>query len=188
VLGRRRAEIHDRLRQAATWPERFAVLDRVLPGLLRPDPTGPTWPGSSARWPAARRAAGRRRSTARGSETSKPRRTAEMTAGTNGTDGTAREPMVWPTPRARDALALIRFLTDASGFEETLVVTGEGADGNTVHHAELSRPEGGGVMLGSVRGGGDDAWPLEPGASARTSSPTAPTSSSPGPWAPGRGC
>jgi AraC-like DNA-binding protein len=39
VLGRRCAEIHDRLRQAATWPERFAVLDRVLPGLLRPERT-----------------------------------------------------------------------------------------------------------------------------------------------------
>ncbi|MDG9705011.1 VOC family protein [Streptomyces sp. DH37] len=89
-----------------------------------------------------------------------------MTADTNGTtstDGTAREPMVWPTLRARDALGLIRFLTDAFGFEETLVVTGEGADGNTVHHAELSWPEGGGIMLGSVRGGGDDPWPLEPG-------------------------
>ncbi|MDG9705010.1 AraC family transcriptional regulator [Streptomyces sp. DH37] len=39
VLGRRCAEIHDRLRQAATWPERFAVLDRTLPGLLRPERT-----------------------------------------------------------------------------------------------------------------------------------------------------
>ncbi|GAA3633513.1 DUF6597 domain-containing transcriptional factor [Streptomyces chitinivorans] len=39
VLGRHCAELHDRLRQAATWPERFAVLDRVLPRLLRPERT-----------------------------------------------------------------------------------------------------------------------------------------------------
>lgn len=39
VLGRHCFELHDRLRQAATWPERFAVLDRVLPRLLRPERT-----------------------------------------------------------------------------------------------------------------------------------------------------
>jgi uncharacterized glyoxalase superfamily protein PhnB len=37
-------------------------------------------------------------------------------------------PQVWPTLRARDARALIRFLADAFGFEET-VVYGEGATG-----------------------------------------------------------
>jgi uncharacterized glyoxalase superfamily protein PhnB len=56
-------------------------------------------------------------------------------------------PQVWPTLRARDARALIRFLVDAFGFEETAVY----GEGDTVHHAELSWPPGGGVMLGSVR-------------------------------------
>ncbi|WP_410539537.1 helix-turn-helix domain-containing protein [Streptomyces sp. KL2] len=48
VLGRRCAELHDRLRQAATWPERFAVLDRLLPGLLRPEPAA--HPGVASAW------------------------------------------------------------------------------------------------------------------------------------------
>ena len=64
--------------------------------------------------------------------------------------GTAPEPQVWPTLRARDARALIRFLVDAFGFEETVVY----GDGDRVDHAQLSWPEGGGIMLGSVR---DDA-------------------------------
>ncbi|WP_031506202.1 VOC family protein [Streptomyces megasporus] len=74
-------------------------------------------------------------------------------------EGTKPAPQVWPTLRARDARALIRFLTDAFGFEATIVV----ADGDVVHHAELAWPEGGGVMLGSVRDADDDPWPLEPG-------------------------
>jgi uncharacterized glyoxalase superfamily protein PhnB len=69
-------------------------------------------------------------------------------------------PQVWPTLRARDARALIRFLVDAFGFEQTVVY----GEGDTVEHAQLSWPEGGGVMLGSVREDqhGDD-WPLHPG-------------------------
>jgi uncharacterized glyoxalase superfamily protein PhnB len=71
-----------------------------------------------------------------------------------------RAPLVWPTLRARDARALIHFLVDAVGFEETVVY----ADGDVVHHAQLDWPEGGGVMLGSAAGRGpDDPWPLEPG-------------------------
>jgi uncharacterized glyoxalase superfamily protein PhnB len=58
----------------------------------------------------------------------------------------APPPQVWPTLRARDARALIRFLVDAFGFEETVVY----ADGEHVHHAELAWPPGGGIMLGSV--------------------------------------
>ena len=65
-------------------------------------------------------------------------------------------PQVWPTLRARDARALIRFLVDVVGFEETAVY----GDGDAVHHAELSWPPGGGIMLGSVR---DDAWAQEAG-------------------------
>src|ERR1700732_1684544 len=69
-------------------------------------------------------------------------------------------PQAWPTLRARDARALIRFLVDAFGFEQTVVY----GEGDTVEHAQLSWPEGGGVMLGSVREEqhGDD-WPLLPG-------------------------
>jgi uncharacterized glyoxalase superfamily protein PhnB len=62
----------------------------------------------------------------------------------------APPPQVWPTLRARDARALIKFLVDAFGFEET-VVYGEGDD---VNHAELAWPPGGGVMLGSSRSEG----------------------------------
>jgi uncharacterized glyoxalase superfamily protein PhnB len=68
-------------------------------------------------------------------------------------------PQVWPTLRARDARALIRFLTDAFGFEETVVY----GDGDRVEHAQLSWPPGGGVMLGSVRESPDDPWPVPPG-------------------------
>ena len=70
-------------------------------------------------------------------------------------------PQVWPTLRAKDAPALIRFLVDAFGFEETAVY----ADGDLVAHAQLSWPEGGGVMLGSVRED-DGAWPAVPGTAA----------------------
>jgi uncharacterized glyoxalase superfamily protein PhnB len=73
---------------------------------------------------------------------------------------TTPAPQVWPTLRARDALGLIRFLVEAFGFEETVVY----ADGDQVHHAQLSWPEGGGIMLGSVKHASDgDRWPLEPG-------------------------
>jgi uncharacterized glyoxalase superfamily protein PhnB len=71
---------------------------------------------------------------------------------------TAPEPQVWPTLRARDAQALIKFLSEAFGFEETVVY----ADGDVVHHAQLSWPEGGGIMLGSVRPGPASA--TDPGA------------------------
>jgi uncharacterized glyoxalase superfamily protein PhnB len=68
-------------------------------------------------------------------------------------------PQVWPTLRARDALELIRFLVEAFGFEETVVY----ADGDQVHHAQLSWPEGGGIMLGSERPSDGDQWPVKPG-------------------------
>ena len=58
------------------------------------------------------------------------------------------QPTVWPVLVYRDAPAAIRFLVDALGFEERLVVPGE--DDPVVTHAELSWPEGGGVMLGSA--------------------------------------
>ena len=72
----------------------------------------------------------------------------------------APPPQVWPTLRARDARALIKFLVDAFGFEETVVY----GEGDTVDHAQLSWPPGGGVMLGSVRPDAEtDGWPVPPG-------------------------
>ena len=68
-------------------------------------------------------------------------------------------PQVWPTLRARDARGLIRFLVDAFGFEETVVY----GEGDRVHHAQLSWPAGGGIMLGSASEEPDDSWPLRPG-------------------------
>jgi uncharacterized glyoxalase superfamily protein PhnB len=71
-----------------------------------------------------------------------------------------RAPLVWPTLRAGDARALIGFLVDVLGFEETVAY----ADGDVVQHAQLDWPEGGGVMLGSAQDRGpDDQWPLAPG-------------------------
>jgi uncharacterized glyoxalase superfamily protein PhnB len=74
------------------------------------------------------------------------------------TGNDAPAPQVWPTLRARDANALIRFLIDAFGFQATRIFR----DGDRVDHAQLSWPEGGGVMLGSARGT-DDPWPVQPG-------------------------
>jgi len=75
------------------------------------------------------------------------------------TDSKTPPPQVWPSLRARDARALIRFLVDVFGFEETVVY----GDGDRVDHAQLSWPLGGGVMLGSTRDDPDDAFALPPG-------------------------
>jgi uncharacterized glyoxalase superfamily protein PhnB len=61
--------------------------------------------------------------------------------------------------RARDARALIRFLVDAFGFEETAVY----GDGDRVEHAQLSWPPGGGIMLGSVKDSAEAGEPSGPG-------------------------
>jgi uncharacterized glyoxalase superfamily protein PhnB len=55
---------------------------------------------------------------------------------------------IWPALVYADAPAAIRFLVEAFGFVEILVVPGEG--GREIAHAELRWPEGGGVMLGST--------------------------------------
>jgi uncharacterized glyoxalase superfamily protein PhnB len=55
---------------------------------------------------------------------------------------------VWPTLVYADAPAAIRFLVDAFGFEERLVVPGD--DEGVIEHAQLVWPEGGGVMLGTA--------------------------------------
>jgi uncharacterized glyoxalase superfamily protein PhnB len=67
---------------------------------------------------------------------------------------------VWPTLRATDARGLIRFLTEAFGFQQVVVY----GDGDRVHHAELAWPPGGGIMLGSAHdSNAEDPWPLQPG-------------------------
>lgn len=54
--------------------------------------------------------------------------------------------VIWPALRYDDAHAAIRFLIDAFGFEQVAVYE----NGDLVDHAELRRPGGGGVMLGSA--------------------------------------
>ncbi len=68
-------------------------------------------------------------------------------------------PQVWPSLRATDARALIRFLVDVVGFEETVVY----GEGDRVDHAQLSWPLGGGIMMGSARDVADDPFPIKPG-------------------------
>ena len=75
------------------------------------------------------------------------------------TDDKTPPPQVWPSLRANDARALIRFLVDVFGFEETFVV----GEGDRVDHCQLSWPEGGGIMLGSSGRGENDAFNLPPG-------------------------
>jgi uncharacterized glyoxalase superfamily protein PhnB len=64
---------------------------------------------------------------------------------------TTTEATVWPTLTYTDAPAALRFLTEAFGFDQALVVPGE--EDGVVAHAELRWPLGGGVMLGSIRPG-----------------------------------
>lgn len=60
---------------------------------------------------------------------------------------------IWPTFRYRDAKAAIAFLQDAFGFDVAAEYT-NADDPQRVDHAELTWPEGGGVMLGSSRDDG----------------------------------
>ncbi|GAA4616434.1 VOC family protein [Saccharopolyspora hordei] len=82
---------------------------------------------------------------------------------------TTNEPPIglWPVVPYADREAGIRFLVEAFGFEESLVVPGH--DGEVVH-AELRWPEGGGVMIGTC----DPANPFaRPKGSANTYAVTA---------------
>jgi uncharacterized glyoxalase superfamily protein PhnB len=72
-------------------------------------------------------------------------------------------PTVWPTLNCADARAAISYLTDVLGFREVLVVPG---DGDTVAHAELRWPEGGGVMLGSSNREGNEFSRMPTGAAS----------------------
>ena len=73
------------------------------------------------------------------------------------TDHPAPAPQVWPSLQANDAPALIDFYVEVFGFVRTAVY----ADGDQVAHAQLDWPEGGGIMLGSHKPGGE--WSREPG-------------------------
>jgi uncharacterized glyoxalase superfamily protein PhnB len=77
------------------------------------------------------------------------------------TDDKIPPAQVWPSLRARDARGLIRFLVDVFGFEETVVY----GEGDVVRHCQLSWPEGGGIMLGSMRDEPGNPWELRPGSS-----------------------
>lgn len=58
-------------------------------------------------------------------------------------------PDVWQCLLYDDAEAARVFLTEVFGFTETLAVRDD--DGNTIVHAELAWPEGGGVMYGNAQ-------------------------------------
>ncbi|MCP2329086.1 putative glyoxalase superfamily protein PhnB [Hamadaea flava] len=60
---------------------------------------------------------------------------------------------VWPVLRYQDGTAAIRFLVEAFGFTEKAVYEG---DGGVIDHAELTWPQGGGVMLSSRSAEGDE--------------------------------
>ncbi|MDF2805692.1 MAG: hypothetical protein K0S43_638 [Cellulosimicrobium sp.] len=79
------------------------------------------------------------------------------TADTSDT-GAAPTQHVWPTLQARDARALVAFLTDVVGFAATAVMAGEDRD---VAHAQLDWPHGGAIMLGSHSP--EREWSREPG-------------------------
>jgi uncharacterized glyoxalase superfamily protein PhnB len=70
-------------------------------------------------------------------------------------------PSVWPGLLCTDARATIRFLVEAIGFVETIVVPGE-QDGE-IMHAEVRWPEGGIVMIGSDDRRGEFADHNRPG-------------------------
>jgi uncharacterized glyoxalase superfamily protein PhnB len=78
------------------------------------------------------------------------------------TTTTTNTPTVWPVVTCKDAEAQLRFLKEAFGFEEALVVRGDEGDGRAIHHAELKWPLGGGIMFGSPRPPDDDPFPRGP--------------------------
>ncbi|MBB5158158.1 VOC family protein [Saccharopolyspora phatthalungensis] len=68
---------------------------------------------------------------------------------------------IWPLIPYADKKAGIRFLVEAFGFEESLIVPGD--DGGIVH-AELRWPNGGGIMIGTCDTGNPFAKPKGSGA------------------------
>ncbi|MCA1672996.1 MAG: VOC family protein [Actinobacteria bacterium] len=70
-------------------------------------------------------------------------------------------PSVWPGLLCTDARATIRFLVEAFGFVETIIVPGE--QEGEIMHAEVRWPEGGIVMIGSDDRRGEFADHNRPG-------------------------
>jgi uncharacterized glyoxalase superfamily protein PhnB len=68
------------------------------------------------------------------------------------TTSTRTHPGVWPTLSYRDAETALRYLVEVVGFSEVAVYRGE--SNRPVSHAELSWPDGGGIMFGSEPEGG----------------------------------
>jgi uncharacterized glyoxalase superfamily protein PhnB len=77
--------------------------------------------------------------------------------------GTKTATAVYPSLKYDDASAAIRFLKEAFGFEEALVVPGETE--SQIAHALLRWPLGGAVMLSSTGSGQDVFAQLRPGGS-----------------------
>ena len=71
-----------------------------------------------------------------------------------------QSPNVWATFHARDAHAMLDFLTNVFGFEATAVYE----DGDRIAHAQLNWPEGGGIMFGSHKP--NQEWNPQPGTAA----------------------
>jgi uncharacterized glyoxalase superfamily protein PhnB len=67
-------------------------------------------------------------------------------------DSKTPPPQVWPSLAARDARALMSFLTEVFGFVEVVAYAD---DGGVVQHAELAWPAGGGIMMGQQRPGSE---------------------------------
>ena len=59
-----------------------------------------------------------------------------------------QKPHVWPSLRYEDPVAAMKFLSDALGFVK--VVDYQNEDG-VIEHAQMSWPNGGGIMLGQAR-------------------------------------
>ena len=70
-------------------------------------------------------------------------------------------PVVWPTTRCKNTRALIDFLVTAFGFKEEFTVPGE--NGESIIHAQIRWPGGGGVMLGDAELGDTDHLSLPSG-------------------------
>lgn len=82
-----------------------------------------------------------------------------MTEKNSASTDRSRTTAVWPSFQARDARALIDWLVKTLGFVENVTYM----DGDSVAHAQLDWPGGGGLMLGDHKPGGE--WEREPGTS-----------------------
>jgi len=59
-----------------------------------------------------------------------------------------QKPHVWPSLRYEDPVAAMRFLSDALGFVKVVEYQN---DEGIIEHAQMSWPNGGGIMLGQAR-------------------------------------